>query len=220
MDLKITIRHILKLTVLATYLFFLYGNSASGVTASLEWKTGLLVNSPLADATGMGLEAEFSLIDRASVVTSLSKVQRDTQSLSQSGSLGFEYQTSAIWSEQFSIGSRFYASSDADSMYLGARLATRHTYYEMSLAGSQMQAEAEIKESAIEVGYRWGWETGLLLRMGAQMFVQNAAEVTGDLDIVGMGLLEERAVQRIADAVLERQNDTQLVWDVGIGYFF
>ena len=220
MNIQHTIKHFLRLSLVGAYLFFLYGNSASGVTASLEWKTGLLLNSPVADARGMGLEAEFSLFDRASLVTSMSKVEKGVGKDSGQVGYGFEYQTDSVWSEQISIGSRFYASTLPDSMYLGARVASRHTYYEMVLASSRLQAEADIRESAIEAGYRWGWESGLLLRIGAQIFVQNAAEVTGDLDIVGMGLLEERAVAQLSEKLFENQDSTKVVWDIGLGYFF
>ncbi len=196
-------------------------SGAFAISASIEFKPGLMMSSPVPGAFGLGMEAEVGVTERASLVVAANMVsEKGGKARSHNEEANSYYQLRSMESEQYAVGTRFYASSDVDSLYLGARIAARQSYYDLTYGETKFAVEAEVRETAVEAGYRWVWGTGILLRIGAQMFVQNSAVVFGEESEAGLGLLEERAVTDVSNVVENLQNDTQVVYDIGLGYYF
>lgn len=122
-------------------------------------------------------------------------------------------------STTFQGGARYYGHVASDSWYAGGSFGTGTSNVQWKHDNESLEDKSTLFTSGIEGGYRWLWNSGFMVRVGAQLTASNLRE----RNISAAATKAEPSIQARQDVEKEgQQSENQIAtgFDVGIGWVF
>ncbi len=116
-------------------------------------------------------------------------------------------------------GLRYYGQVSSDSWYAGAGVGAGNSRIEWLHDGETLIDKTVLFTTGIEAGYRWLWNSGFLMRVGAQLSANNLR----NRSISAVSTAVTPSSQAVDDVTKEgQQPKTQLStgFDFGVGWAF
>lgn len=116
-----------------------------------------------------------------------------------------------------SAGARYYGRTTADSWYAGAQLGAGSNKITWDHGGESVVDKSEVMTTGIQAGYRWLWDSGFLMRVGAEL---GATNVRNREISAFTASASPTAIDDVEKAGQQRKTQLSTGFDFGVGWSF